>query len=164
MAAAIGKASRSPGRLKALALGAIGGAAGAFFLDPNEGKRRRHVARDRVASKLRRGSQAAAREAEYRKGKLSGVAHEVGEVGREEQPSPNDQALADRVRSQVFRAADVPKGSVNVNVEDGVVYLRGEVQRPEQIEDLGRAALHVAGVRGVENLLHLPGTPAQTKA
>ena len=35
--------------------------------------------------------------------------------------------LAERVKSELFRPADAPKDSVNVSVESGVVYLRGEL-------------------------------------
>jgi hypothetical protein len=37
------------------------------------------------------------------------------------------------------------------------------VKGPEEIDSLVSAAEAVDGVRGVENLLHLPGTPAPTK-
>jgi osmotically-inducible protein OsmY len=50
-----------------------------------------------------------------------------------------------------------------VNVEDGVVYLRGELDDPEAAERLREAASNVDGVRGVESLLHGPGEPAPTK-
>jgi hypothetical protein len=145
-----------------IAAGAAG-AAGAYFLDPSNGKRRRHVARDRVASFFRSRSADARRGAEYAKGHMKGAAYEATRPIQPDRPAPNDQALADRVKSEIFRPADAPKGTVNVNVEDGVVYLRGEVSRPEEIESLIGAAESVEGVRDVENLLHLPGTPAQTK-
>jgi osmotically-inducible protein OsmY len=58
----------------------------------------------------------------------------------------------------------VPKGQINVNVEDGVVYLRGELEQPDLIEDLGAQARKVQGVLGVENLLHVPGAEASGKA
>jgi hypothetical protein len=34
------------------------------------------------------------------------------------------------------------------------------MDRPEDIERVGAATRQIAGVRAVENLLHLPGTPA----
>jgi osmotically-inducible protein OsmY len=64
------------------------------------------------------------------------------------------------VRSEVFRDADVPKGDINVNVQEGVVQLRGEVERPELIESLVEQTRKVQGVRDVESLLHTPGTKA----
>jgi osmotically-inducible protein OsmY len=49
-----------------------------------------------------------------------------------------------------------------VNAENGVVYLRGQVEDESLIEALGKSAKKIQGVRGVENLLHPPGTPAPT--
>jgi BON domain len=112
------------------AAGAAGLAAG-YFLDPDSGKRRRHVVRDRVLALTRRRA-------------------------APEQPATNDQALAERVKSEIFQPADAPKGSVNVNVEHGIVYLRGEVKRPDQIRELVEQAGSVDGVAGVESLLHTP--------
>jgi osmotically-inducible protein OsmY len=48
-------------------------------------------------------------------------------VHRKERPreQPDDAALARKVETELFRDADVPKGDINVNAEDGVVFLRG---------------------------------------
>ena len=46
-----------------------------------------------------------------------------------------------------------------MNVVDGVVYLRGEVQE-DLVKELESAARKVSGVKDVENLLHAPGSPA----
>jgi osmotically-inducible protein OsmY len=70
--------------------------------------------------------------------------------------------LVDRVESIVFRDPRFPKGQISINAEQGEVFLRGQVARPELIQDLEEAVRKVPGVRGVENLLHLPGTPAPT--
>ena len=70
--------------------------------------------------------------------------------------------LARKVETEIFRDAEVPKGQINVNAEDGVVFLRGEVQ-PDLIEDLAAKARDVQGVLGVENLLHAPGQEAPAK-
>jgi hypothetical protein len=72
----------------------------------------------------------------------------------------DDVTLARKVETEIFRDADSPKGAVDVNVQDGVVQLRGELEPPELIEELVEKARKVDGVRGVENLLHAPGTPA----
>jgi osmotically-inducible protein OsmY len=53
---------------------------------------------------------------------------------------------------------------VSVNVEDGVVYLRGQLDDHDAIERLRDAAGKVEGVRAVESLLHTPDEPAPTKA
>jgi hypothetical protein len=79
-------------------------------------------------------------------------------------PKPiGDPAIARKVESAIFRDDDVPKGDINVNVVDGVAYLRGEATTPEMINALEEQAKAVPEVVGVENLLHLPGTPAPTR-
>ena len=92
------------------------------------------------------------------------VGRTVGAFSRGTSPEElNDPTLARKVESEIFREDDAPKGSVNVNSENGVIYLRGEVDSQERIDSLGAAARKVAGVKEVKNLLHLPGTEAQTK-
>jgi hypothetical protein len=76
----------------------------------------------------------------------------------------NDSALKDKVESEIFREPDAPKDKVSVNVEDGVVYLRGQLDDRQAIERLADAAAKVEGVRSVESLLHTPDQPAPTWA
>jgi osmotically-inducible protein OsmY len=76
----------------------------------------------------------------------------------------NDPALARKVESEIFRPADAPKSTVSVNVEHGVVFLRGTVRDPAQAESLERSARAVDGVKDVQNLLHEPGKPAPAKS
>lgn len=97
-------------------------------------------------------------------GSAYGTAQRVRNIRQGPKPGMDDATLAHKVESEIFRAAKVPKAGVNVNVADGVVWLRGEVKRPEQIRRLETAARAVPEVRGVENLLHLPKTPAPTRA
>lgn len=74
----------------------------------------------------------------------------------------NDPALTRKVESEVFRDDVLPKGSISVNAQDGVVYFRGEVASREVMDELTTRARAVDGVHSVENLTHLPGEPAQT--
>jgi osmotically-inducible protein OsmY len=151
-----GRARASGVSTKAVgAAGAVGLAAG-YFLDPDSGKRRRHIARDRAAGLIRRGADKARRETEFATGTVEGMVKDAKSRTAPEKPAPNDQALAERVKSEIFQPADAPKGSVNVNVEDGVVYLRGQVKRADQVRKLVEEAGAVDGVRGVENLLQTP--------
>ena len=76
----------------------------------------------------------------------------------------NDPALARKVESEIFRPADAPKDKVSVNVEHGVVFLRGEVASREQADSLESAASAVEGVKRVENLLHTAGESAPAKS
>jgi osmotically-inducible protein OsmY len=139
----------------------LGGALGyllAFFLDAQSGKRRRHVARDRTIAMTRRfvrQSRAVPQAAYAAKQKAT-------HLREESKPQPDDVTLARKVETTIFRDADAPKGAVVVNAVDGVVYLRGEVPRPELVDELEEQARKVQGVRGVQNLLHPPGTPAPT--
>jgi osmotically-inducible protein OsmY len=146
-------------------LGAAAGAAAAWFLDPNDGSRRRSVTRDKAMKFARKGAAEAEARAQYAGGVVKGAAAEAVPVGGREDAGErlNDAGLAAKVESEIFRDADAPKGDVSVNVEDGVVYLRGQVDSPERITQLERAAREVEGVRGVENLLHGAGEPAPTR-
>jgi osmotically-inducible protein OsmY len=138
--------------------GAAIGAAAAWFLDPNDGTRRRNVVRDKTMKYARRGKDEAARKATYAgeavKGKVTAAAPGTGREPAEERL--NDPALKAKVESEIFRDPRAPKGQVSVSVEDGIVHLRGEVDDPATIEGLREAAARVDGVRGVESLLSTP--------
>ncbi len=99
------------------------------------------------------------RRATRRTGKTQATVHQVHST---EAAPDNDRTLADKVRTEMFRRPDAPKGAVNVSVVDGVVYLRGEVANLDEIQHLVDDALGVTGVMGVESMLHTPGTPAPT--
>jgi osmotically-inducible protein OsmY len=142
--------------------GVVAGAAGVYFLDPQSGKRRRHVAFDRAASLLRRGAAEGERKAKYAAGVAKGAAYESAGAGEGAEDLP-DPELANKVRTEIFRDAEAPKGDVSVNAENGVVYLRGELSSTAQVEAMEAKAREVAGVRDVVNLLHLPGEPAPAK-
>lgn len=150
-------------RIAGVAAGAVAaGAAAEYFLDPENGKRRRHIARDRALALMRRPVRRAATEAErkatYAAGVVRGTAHEMVTRGDERDPARlNDPGLEAKVESEVFRGADAPKDTVNVNVEAGVVYLRGELESANEIDRLVEAVRDVEGVGQVRSLLHLPG-------
>jgi hypothetical protein len=75
-----------------------------------------------------------------------------------------DVTIARKVESIVFRGEDRPKDKVDVNVVDGEVYLRGQVKTPDLINTLEAEARQIPEVKEVHNLLHLPNTPAPTRA
>jgi osmotically-inducible protein OsmY len=142
-----------------LALGGALGALLAYFFDPDNGTRRRHMLVDRTAGFFRQRGREAGRAGRAVAAETYGVSQKVQHL-REEPKDLDDATLADKIRSEVFRGPEIPKGQINVNVQDGVVQLRGEVSRPELIDDLVDQTRKVQGVREVENLLHLPGTQA----
>jgi hypothetical protein len=76
----------------------------------------------------------------------------------------DDATITDKVETILFRDDSVEKGKIDVNTADGVVWLRGEAKTPEQIKALEAKALAIPQVKQVENLLHLPKTPAPKQA
>ena len=72
----------------------------------------------------------------------------------------DDVTLARKVETEIFRAPDAPKGDVSVDVQAGVANLRGTVADESWITKLADDAKKVDGVKGVNNLLHRPGTPS----
>ena len=139
--------------------GAIG-AALAYFFDPDNGRRRRSIAIDKAGKYVRQGR----RQAEGVAAQAEGLKQKATHLKEEPKPEPDDVTLARKVETELFRDRHVPKGQINVNVEDGVVYLRGELQERDLIQDLEAQARKVQGVRAVENLLHVPGEEAPAKA
>lgn len=135
------------------------GATTMYLVDPEQGRRRRAMVRDRVAAGFRAGFRGLGRRARATAADTYGVAQQIQHVKPEEWSVPNDATLAQRVESELFRDAEIPKGQINVNAEAGIVVLRGELERPEQIRSIEQAVSSMPGVRGVHNLLHLPGTP-----
>src|SRR5215218_8993543 len=119
------------------------------------------AARTRVAT-ARRPAPTVSTGAAVAAGVAEGAAHEAGGAGDGADSLP-DPDLANKVRTEIFRDAEAPKGDVNVNAENGVVYLRGEVSSAEDVQRLATQAREIKGVREVVNLLHLPGEAAPTK-
>ena len=133
---------------------AAGGAAFMYFADQQNGRRRRHVTRDRALSLARQGT---------RRGRK--LVHHVssdakGYVERAKHARGGGAEELDKVESIVFRDRDVPKGRININAENGVVFLRGEVDSPELVSALEERVAKVRGVRGVKNLLNASASPA----
>ena len=115
-----------------LKLAALGGLL-YYFFDRESGAQRRAKVRDSVVG-------------------MVGRHRRHGQQTTEVVKDFDDQTLKAKVESEVFRPADAPKGDVNVNVENGIVFLRGEVEG-DLVEDLEKRVAQVNGVRGVENLL-----------
>jgi osmotically-inducible protein OsmY len=148
-------------RLFTFIFGAAAGAAAAWFLDPDNGNRRRSVAQDKAGKYARKGAAEAERKARDAGAQVKGAAVQASPVGGRADAGErlNDAGLKAKVESEIFRDADAPKDKVSVNVEDRVVVLRGEVESPEQVTRLVREAGNVDGVQDVRNLLHGPDEP-----
>ena len=114
---------------------------------------------------LSKNQETAKRYVERYAGQAKGIVGSAPGVGRPPaEERLNDPALARKVESEVFRDKDIPKGQIDVNVEYGVVYLRGEVPSRELMDELVARTRSVEGVQGVENLTHLPNEAAPAKS
>ena len=140
---------------------AMGGAALAYFLDPQNGRRRRNQGRDQLLSLARHGTKRARKLVHHATSDAAGQARRAAHALRKrEEVELDDTTLVDKVESIVFRKHDVPKGQININAENGVVFLRGQVEDPELVGTLEGRVRKVRGVKDVENLLHTPEAPA----
>ena len=138
------------------------GAALTYFFDPDRGRRRRAMARDRSGATAREGARRLTRLGRWGRAEAYGVTQRIRHRKEEPKPPPDDVTLARKVETEIFRSADVPKGKINVNAVDGVVELRGEADRAEMIGDLEDQVRKIPGVRDVRNMLHVPGAEAPT--
>ena len=129
-----------------------------YFFDPQQGNARRKGIVQRAGGMFRGGLQSGSRAGRAVTSQAYGVTQKVTHM-REGEKDLTDETLKSKVETEIFRDADAPKGQVDVNVIDGVVYLRGEVEE-DMIKDLEKATRQVGGVKDVENLLHTPGTAA----
>jgi osmotically-inducible protein OsmY len=145
-------------RIITFLLGAVAGAAATHFLDPDSGGRRRRQLRDRATSTARSGAQKASHAAGRAKGAAATATPSM--PGSHRLEDADDLTLARKVETEIFRDPDAPKGQVSVDVQAGVVYLRGMIADEAWIERLADEAKKVDGIEGVKNLLHRPGTPA----
>lgn len=140
---------------RAFLVGGVLGGAAAYLLDPARGRARRVRLADQTVAALRRATHRAGQLGRLQAGRIAGIASEVRHAA-DRRERLNDASLAEKVETMLFRSRKVPKGSININVEDGVVVLRGEVADAALRERLEKRALEVSGVTGVRNLLHLP--------
>jgi osmotically-inducible protein OsmY len=142
-----------------LGLGAVLGAIGAWFLDPQGGKRRRHVLRDKTLAFFRRGTRRSERLGRHVASGTYGAVQKATHL--KTQPKEYDDAtLKAKVETELFRFEHDLKGAVDVNAQNGVVQLRGELPSQTLIDALVRRTREIKGVQDVESLLHTTGTPA----
>lgn len=143
----------------ALVLGLGLGAALMYFLDPDNGRRRRALvreksvryareARDRQAGLLRHAGNRA-------RGAAASVRHRLHADDIVE-----DGVLLERVRSALGHLVGDPH-AVDIRVRCGIVVLKGPA-RHDQMEELVACVRNVRGVREVENRLSLSHDSAAT--
>jgi hypothetical protein len=133
------------------------GAAIMYALDPNNGRRRRAVARDKFFSWSRCARESAADLAQHASDRARGLAAET-RAWLNEGEIP-DETLVERVRAHMGHAI-VHAGCVDVTASDGVVTLCGTIPADEEARLLA-AVGRVRGVRGVQNELTIGPPPEQ---
>lgn len=139
---------------------AAAGAVSMYLLDPDHGRRRRAVMRDRLASGMSRLDDATSVASRDLRNRARGLAHEVrSRFTREEVP---DEILCERVRSRLGWAVSHP-GAIEVSAQSGRVTLSGAVLEREYVRLL-RTVWAVRGVADVEDRLAVYETPAGISA
>ena len=140
-------------RQKWTLMGSAGAGAGLgaglmYLLDPQGGRRRRAVARDKAASALNKGGDAVKKTSRDLGNRTKGLVAQVGSRLRHEDVQVDDRVLRDRVRSKLGHAISHPS-ALDVTVEDGRVTLTGPVLALEA-DRLLDGVRSVKGVRDVE--------------
>jgi BON domain len=149
------------GRLFSAVLGAVLGAAAALLFDPDRGHSRRVRLADQAGALVRRTRRSVGRQRRLLLSRTAGGIAALRARGRASSPA-NDATLKERIESELLRDRAIPKGAININAEQGIVVLRGEVPDAAMRAKLEERAAAIRGVWYVENLLHLPGEPAPT--
>ena len=142
-----------------MAVGTGLGAVIAYLLDPDRGRGRRNQTADRIAGLIRRAGRRAGRGYRYLRGTAAGIGERLANRPEARDTWMNDETLAHKVESELFRDPEIPKGSMNVNAEHGTVILRGTVASQDQIERIMVATMAIDGVQAVRSLMRTPADP-----
>jgi len=135
---------------KTAIVGAVGlGAALMYFLDPDRGKRRRALVRDKVEAAGNKASDYAEKMGRDIRNRAYGMVAETKALFQHEEVT--DEVLADRVRAKLGRY-HVHTGAIEVSTHEGIVTLTGPILADELTTVL-RATRFVRGVRDVNNQL-----------
>src|SRR5919197_4372766 len=120
---------------------ALMGAAAVYLWDPENGRRRRALVRDKWSKLQNRAPDYLTRQREQVQGRLTGLRHDLaGAIPmpmRQEEPL-DDATLKAKVESELFRDPTIDKGGININAVDGVVYLRGQAAHAGQSQEIVR--------------------------
>jgi hypothetical protein len=138
------------------ALGAAAaGAVAMYALDPDMGRRRRALVRDRLVHAAHKTTDAVDTTSRDLTNRARGVVADIR--GRFHAADVSDEVLAERVRARI--GAVVGHGSaIDVGAENGRVVLTGPVLA-EEIERLRRRVLAVRGVKVLDDRLEVHATP-----
>lgn len=125
------------------------GALAMYYLDPNAGRRRRAVVRDRGVAAGHDAGDFARGKARHTRDHMKGFMARARE--RLSRAPVDDDQLHERIRSRLGRLVGHP-GEVHVEVYQGQVVLRGTASG-EEIEELLDAVASMRGVEAIDNRL-----------
>lgn len=123
------------------------GATVAYLFDPTMGRSRRARLGDRIAAGARTAIDRAGAKARYQRGVAQGMLHRVTEPWSGE-TDIDDDTLLQKVRSEALGRWQGPGSEIEIDVDQGVVTLRGPV-RARDAEDL---VARIERVRGVDEV------------
>jgi hypothetical protein len=127
-----------------------------YMLDPQTGRRRRALVRDKAMAAGHDAQRLARGVSRHTANSLRGTAAEVRSQMRD---APlDDRQLHERIRSELGRLVDQP-GQVGVNVSNGFVTLTGSAKSSEMERLIGVVSA-MQGVEHVENRLSAALGPA----
>jgi hypothetical protein len=137
-------------------LGTIGLGAGLmFFLDPQRGRRRRSLVRDKVMHTFREAEDVLGKSVRDLNNRTTGLVAEARHLLRTEVIS--EETLAARIRSRLGHLVAHPR-AIEIEVDKGHVVLTGHILIDE-VEDALAGISSVRGVTGVENRLSVHTLP-----
>jgi BON domain len=125
------------------------GAALAFTLDPNRGRYRRAVIRDKMFRCMRATRYGLGTTARDMSNRTRGVV--AATRGRYADTDVDDDVLVQRIRAKLGRASSHPR-AIDVSARHGVVTLRGPIL-VDEVDDVVATARSIRGVRDVVNEL-----------
>ncbi|HEY3569524.1 MAG TPA: hypothetical protein VGP73_16445 [Thermoanaerobaculia bacterium] len=143
-------------------LGVGVGAGLMYLLDPEGGRGRRALARDKSLSALKQGSKAAAKTSRHLGNKTKGLVAETRSKLSKSDLADNGQKLLKKVQKAVRVSVSYPS-AIDPILEAGRVHLHGLVLASE-VARLLAAIEAVEGINGVENRLELHESPGDLAA
>jgi osmotically-inducible protein OsmY len=141
---------------KAALVGGLGlGAALMYLFDPDRGRRRRALIRDKAEGAANKAGDYAGKMSRDLRNRAYGVVAETKSIFRYEEVT--DNVLIDRVRAKLGHYSG-HSGAIDVTAQSGTVILSGRVLAKE-VPDVLRAVRSVRGVKSVENQLVMHPEP-----
>ena len=137
---------------KAALVGGIGlGAALMYLFDPDRGRRRRALIRDKAEAAANKAGDYAGKMGRDIRNRAYGMVSETKSIFRHEEVT--DDVLVNRVRSKLGRFP-VHIGAIDVTANNGNVTLRGPILAKE-VPQVLRAVRFVRGVKEIDNQLEV---------